>query len=197
MKNLYIILAVLGIILVVALGLFIWQFKTVDWSGFGSWFNNVSINLKQNSNFTDTSDANTNETEDGNLANTDALQDGEAVEAVGELNFYTLELGRSAADILSKCTYTFYLPVDFVYELQGVDASSSILLFKKDDQEIFKMTNFDYARSEDDIDNFWPDAAEYSLEGGHTNIVELLDDDYEDEMYIFVDTLKIDDQPVF
>ena len=191
MKNLFIILAVLGIIFVIVLALFISQVKTADFSGLSVWFNKFNSSSKSNANL------NENLNTAGEKNTNEYTGNDESVEDVGDLNFFTLELGRREADIQSKRTYTFYLPVDIVYELQGVDASSSILLFKKDGQEIFKMTNFDYAKSEDDIDKYWPDADEYTLKGGHTNIVELLNDDYEDEMYIFVDTLKIDDQPAF
>jgi hypothetical protein len=203
MKNLAIILAVLGIIFVVILGLFISQAKTYDWSGILGWFSQLSSSIKSEANVNANLNAineeidRTNSDEYTDEDNLTAPEDDAAVEDVSELNFYTLELGRSDADIQSKRTYTFYLPVDLVYVLEGVDASSSILIFKKDDQEIFKMSNFDYDRGEDIIDEFYPDATEYTFEGGHTNILELLDTDYEDEMYVFWDTLKIDGQTVY
>jgi len=180
MRNLLFILAILSIIAIVIICLLFPQFKNINFEGITTWLSNISTELNQE----------TNNNENLNI-------DNQGVEDVGDLNFYTIELGRSDADIQSKLTYTFYLPVDIVYELQGVDASSSILLFKKDGQEIFKLTNFDYAKTDDQIDESWPTADDYSFVGGHTNILELLNDDYEDEMYIFADTLKIDDEPVF
>lgn len=196
MKNFLIILGILGGIFIIALAFVLWQFKDVDFGNISNWFGktetnqNQEFNKNENLNFIEESDI-----EDWGDEN---LEDGEdIVEDVGELNFYTLELGRSDADIQSKRTYTFYLPVDIVYELQGVDASSGVMLFKKDGQEIFRLSNFDYVRPDDQIEEYWPDAAEYTTEGGHTNILELLDENYEDEMYIFADTLKINDEPAF
>ena len=59
------------------------------------------------------------------------------------------------------------------------------------------MDNFDYTKPEDQIDEFWPTAVDYSLVGDHTNILQLEDDDYEDEMYIFADTLQLDGEAAF
>ncbi len=180
MKNLWIILGILGGIFIIVLALFLWQMKDIDFSPIPKQIGNTNANLNQISD------------ENLNIAN---LND--EVEDVGDLNFYTQELGRSDADIQSKRVYTFYAPVDIVYELQGIDASSSDLLFKKDGQLIFQLHNFDYLKTDDQIDEFWPTADDYSFIGGHTNILELEDDDYEDEMYIFADTLQIDGKAVF
>ena len=192
MRNLWIILGVLGIIFVLILVMFVTQLKNVDFSSVASWFNKPDSNVNQL-----LVDENVNAEDSEYVDENINSEDTEEVEDVGELNYFTIELGRSEADIQSRRTYTFYLPVDIVYELQGVDASSSILLFKKDGQKTFKLTNFDYARSEEEINKYWPDADEYSVEGGHTNILELIDENYEDEMYIFADTLKIDEELVF
>lgn len=195
MKNLWTILGVLGTIFIVVLSLFIWQAKNADFSGISNWFSNLTSNPSEEDdediNYDDLNDI------DESDEDIDLSDEAENVEDVGELNFYNLELGRDDADIQSKKNYSFYLPVDLVYEVQGVDASSTILLFKQNDREVFQMTNFDYTKPDDQIEEFWPDADEYTTEGGHTNIVELLDYDFEDEMYIFVDTLKIDDVAAF
>lgn len=195
MKNLWTILGVLGTIFIVVLSLFIWQAKNADFSGISNWFSNLTSNSSEEDDEDIIDDAfdDINESDE----DIDLSDEAENVEDVGELNFYNLELGRDDADIQSKKNYSFYLPVDLVYEVQGVDASSTILLFKQNDREVFQMTNFDYAKLDDQIEEFWPDADEYTTEGGHTNIVELLDYDFEDEMYIFVDTLKIDDVAAF
>ncbi|MBN1325432.1 hypothetical protein JW977_00410 [Candidatus Falkowbacteria bacterium] len=199
MKNLWIILGVLGLIFIIVLSLFIWQAKNADFSGISEWFSNLTANLNTENEedwSIEDEEVGSEDAEDGD-EEMDLSEEAEGIEDVGELNFYTLELGRDDADIQSKCTYTFYLPVDITYEVQGVDASSTILLFKQDDREVFQMTNFDYIKPDDQIEEFWPDADEYTTEGGHTNIVELLDYDFEDDMYIFVDTLKIDDVAAF
>lgn len=188
MKNLWIILGVLGIIFIIAFSFFVWEVKNTDFSGVSEWFSNLTANLNQEDEESDdTTDIEINENINGE----------EDVVDVGEINFYTLELGRDEADIQSRRTYTFYLPVDIAYEVQGVDASSTIIVFRKDDQDIFQITNFDYEKTDSEIEDGWPDANEYSTEGGHTNIVELLDYDFKDDMYIFVDTLKIDDAAAF
>ena len=121
----------------------------------------------------------------------------EDIADVGDLNFYSLELGRNDSDILSRRTYTFYLPVDIDYELQGVDASSGLILFKKGNETVFEMITYDYLRNEDEINKYWPNSDEYSFVGGHTNILELEDKNFEDEMYIFADTLEIDGKNAF
>ncbi|OGY42373.1 MAG: hypothetical protein A2Y82_04400 [Candidatus Buchananbacteria bacterium RBG_13_36_9] len=186
------ILAILILIGIFAFSQFMPELKKINFGGISGWFSKIGDNLSQETE----ENLNSDEFEETDEAAENDFAD-EDVEYVGDLQSYTLELGRSEADIQSKRTYTFYLPVDIVFELQGVDASSSILLFKKDEQELFKLSNFDYAKTDDQIDEFWPTADEYSFVGGHTNILELEDDDYEDEMYIFADTLKIDDEPVF
>ena len=193
MKNLWIILGVLGVIFLIILSLFIWQVKKAEFSGISEWFSSLTANLntEEAAEYDDSEDVEDSDEE------MDLSEEAEEEVDVGELNFYTLELGRDDADIQSKRTYTFYLPVDISYEVQGVDASSGILLFKENDREVFQMTNFDYTKPDDQIEEFWPDADEYTTEGGHTNIVELLDYDYEDDMYIFLDTLKIDDVAAF
>jgi len=193
MKNLWIILGVLGVIFLIILSLFIWQVKKAEFSGISEWFSSLTANLntEEAAEYDDSEDVEDSDEE------MDLSEEAEEEVDVGELNFYTLELGRDDADIQSKRTYTFYLPVDISYEVQGVDASSAILIFKQNDREVFQMTNFDYTKPDDQIEEFWPDADEYTTEGGHTNIVELLDYDYEDDMYIFLDTLKIDDVAAF
>lgn len=192
MRNLYVILGILGIIFLVVLFLFIGQIKNTDFGGIGEWFSKVSTNLTPTENTNEDINVDEEDTEDF-----DETYDEEEAEDVGDLNYYTVEIGRSDADILSKRTYTFYLPVDIEYELMGVDASSSIFEFRKDGKVIFKMDNFDYTKPEDQIDEFWPKADDYSLVGGHTNILQLEDDDYEDEMYIFADTLQLDGKAAF
>jgi len=192
MRNFLFILAILILIGIFAFSQFMPELKKINFDGISGWFSKIGDNLSQETE----ENLNSDEFEETDEAAENDFAD-EDVEYVGDLQSYTLELGRSESDIQSKRTYTFYLPVDIVFELQGVDASSSILLFKKDEQELFKLSNFDYAKTDDQIDEFWPTADEYSFVGGHTNILELEDDDYEDEMYIFADTLKIDDEPVF
>jgi hypothetical protein len=193
MRNFLFILAILILIGIFAFSQFMPELKNINFGGISGWFSKIGANLSQEPE----ENLNDNESEETDEADEDNFADDEDVEYVGDLQSYTLELGRSEADIQSKRTYTFYLPIDIVFELQGIDASSSILLFKKDEQALFKLSNFDYAKTDDQIDEFWPTADEYSFVGGHTNILELENDDYEDEMYIFADTLKIEDEPVF
>ena len=191
MKNLYLILGILAVIFVVVLFLFVGQVKNTDFSGIGDWLSKISSNSATEDNDNINEDLITKE------EYLDETYDDEEVGDVGDLNQYTVEIGRSDADILSRRTYTFYLPVEIEYELMGVDASSSIFEFKKDGEVVFKMDNFDYSKPEDQIDEFWPTADDYSLVGGHTNILQLENDDYEDEMYIFADTLLIDGEAAF
>ncbi|MCX6742652.1 MAG: hypothetical protein NT116_00260 [Candidatus Parcubacteria bacterium] len=181
MRNLKIMVAILLAIAILMIYLLIPEVKKINFSQIGEWFKNINLHeetdINENLNLSE-------ETED-------------LPEDVGDLNFFNLELGRDDADIQSKRTYTFYLPVDITYEIFGVDASSSYIDFKKDGEAVFRLNNFDYVRDENFIDEQYPDWEDYSFIGGHTNVLELLDDNYEDEMYIFADTLKIDNEPAF
>jgi len=180
MRNLLFILGILILIGGIALYQLMPDLKKIDFGQIVNWIN-TNVIKDENLNY--------DEEENNNL--------NEEVEDVGNINFYTLEIGRDEADIQSRKTYTFYLPEGITYEIFGVDASSSYIDFKKDDKAVFRLDNYDYVRDEDLIDEQYPDAEDYSFVGDHTNILELLDDNYEDEMYIFSDTLKINDELVF
>jgi hypothetical protein len=113
------------------------------------------------------------------------------------LEKYTLELGRTDDDIQSMRRYTFDLVEDLSFELQGVDARSSILEFKKDNLIIFRMVNYDYEIDKELIDSMYPNLDNYSAVGGHTNILILEDDNYVDDLLIFENSLRINGQLVF
>ena len=120
-------------------------------------------------------------------------------------DFYTLELGRTDPDIQSVKTYTFYLPKDVEFEVMGVDAPSTIIEFKKDNKVIFSWYNRDYAMDEDTFDLMYPECNNYSFVGSHTNVLYFDDENYdeegnviyEDDLYVFEDSLKINGQLVF
>ncbi|MBD3359918.1 MAG: hypothetical protein GF365_04405 [Candidatus Buchananbacteria bacterium] len=114
--------------------------------------------------------------------------------------FYSLELGRTDPDIQSQKTYTFYLPKDFEFELMGVDAQSTIIEFKKDNQVIFSWNNRDYVIEENNLDKMYPEWNNYSFVGGHTNVLffdEEKNADHEDDLHVFENSLKVDNQFVF
>jgi len=190
MRNLLIILGILILIAALAIYQLIPEIKKINFGQIFEQVNNSNVNENENLNYDE--ETATDEEVDENIN-----EDEEEVEDVGELESYTLELGRSDADILSKKTYTFYLPKDIEYEVFGVDAPSCYIDFKKDGQVVFRLNNYDYVRDEDLIDEQYPDWEDYSFVGDHTNVLELLDDGYEDEMYIFADTLKIDGELAF
>jgi hypothetical protein len=109
-------------------------------------------------------------------------------------------LGRTDPDIQSQKNYTFYLPKDVEFELIGVDAQSTIIEFKKDNQVIFSWHNRDYVIEEDNLDKMYPDWNNYSFVGGHTNVLffnEEKNASYEEDLYVFEDSLKVNGQIVF
>ncbi len=155
------------------------------------------FNLATNTN---QADKNTNQPEtidqDGDLE----PSKGDLDQLDDDLNFYTLELGRSDSDIQSVRTYDFYLPKDVEFEVMGVDAPSTIIEFKKDNQVIFSWHNRDYVIDEDNLDIMYPDWDNYSFVGGHTNVLFFDEEEnakYQDDLYVFEDSLKINGQLVF
>ena len=114
-----------------------------------------------------------------------------------EFEDYELEIGRTDTDINSVKTYTFSLPKYIQFELQGVDASSSIMEFKNADITIFSLYSYDYVLDDDKVKELYPDWNNYSFIGGHTNILRLNDILYEEELMLFEDSFKINNQLVF
>jgi len=113
------------------------------------------------------------------------------------LEKYSLQLGRTDPDIKSMKTYIFDLVSDLKFELQGVDARSSILEFKKDNFIIFRWVNYDYEIDRELVDSMYPNLANYSIVGGHTNILILEDEESADDLLIFQNSLRINGQLVF
>lgn len=136
-----------------------------------------------------------NQSADNNEINTDPIADSE--ENKSALQTYSFEIGRSDPDIRSKKTYQFTLPAGIDYEIMGVDASSAIIKFQDNDKTVFTMYSYDYVRPEEQMMEIYQYAAEISNTGGHTNVLELNNDDYQDEMEIFANSLTIGEEKAF
>ncbi|MCX6743660.1 MAG: hypothetical protein NT116_05530, partial [Candidatus Parcubacteria bacterium] len=109
----------------------------------------------------------------------------------------SLKLGRKDGDFNTQKTYTFDLPKDFNYTITGEDASSGYIDFSTGDKIVFRLITADYALEEKYAKESYKNSYALSFVGGHTNVLNILDNNFTDAISTFLNSFKIEGQLVF